>query len=181
MKNLINIIAIILSMSSTAIAQDNRINKDDINNNLKLISDSLPDGWTAGTDTAFPGEIIIQSAVIDLNPDMASNDPLILKGECEIFVLTVPRISPDSIAVIRKKNQELRNDLPPQNSKNNLKDWYKQNEKTLNILDAEPTNYDNKYSYRIKCRRLPLNETDKSEYNKIRTFLNRLYPKFQDN
>ncbi|MGD0712467.1 MAG: hypothetical protein ABR968_14925 [Bacteroidales bacterium] len=94
--------------------------------------------------------------------------------------MLVPGISPDSINIIRKRNKELRNNLPPQDSKDNLKNWYSKNGKTLKILDSEPTNYDNTYSYRIKCRRLPKNETDIIKYNKIMAYLNRLYKKYKD-
>ena len=111
---------------------------------------------------------------------MDSNDPPDLKGQCEIYVLITPRISPDSIKTVRKRNKELRNHLPPQNSKDNLKNWYNQNEQTLKILDSEPTHYDNKYSYRIKCRRLPKNKKDITEYNKIVSYINRIFKKYQD-
>lgn len=177
---LFKIVAIILAMSTTVIAQNCRISKDVFNNTIKHIGDSLPDGWTDQTDTAFPDEIIIQSSVIELNPDMMSNDPLYLEGRCEIYILIVSRISPDSINMIRERNKELQDNLPPQVSKDNLKNWYNQNEKTLKILDSEPTNYDNNYSYRIKCRRLPKNEIDKTKYNEIMVYLNRLYKKYQD-
>jgi hypothetical protein len=152
---------------------------DFFNKTVKQISDSLPSGWTVRTDTTND-EIIIHSSVIDLNPDMTSNDSPRLNGQCEIYILMVPRISPDSINIIRKKNKELQNNLPPQSSKDSLKSWYNKNEKTLKILDSEPTNYDNNYSYRIKCRRLPKNETDIIKYNKIIAYLNNIYKKYQD-
>jgi hypothetical protein len=161
-------------------AQNLKIKTDNFNKIVKQISDSLPNGWSAKTDVIYPEEIIIQSPVIDLVPDMTSNDPLNLNEKCEIYIMVVPRISPDSISIIRKKNKELQAKLPPQNSKDNLKNWYKQNEKTLKILDSEPTNYDDNYSYRIKCRRLPKNETDKKIYNRIMTYLNKLYKVYHD-
>ena len=181
MKNRIMIIvAFIMVMSTTVIAQNSTVNKDDFNKILQQIGDSLPDGWTAKpsallyqTDLAGSNEIIIQSAIIDLNPDMTSNDPLNLKGLCEIYFMVLPRILPDSINIIRKRNKELQNNLPPQVSKDSLQKWYNQNEKTLKILDAEPTNYNNTYSYRIKCRRLPKNEIDIKKYNEIRQYINR--------
>lgn len=180
MKKVIKIVTIILAISTTVTAQNYRIKKDDFNKILKQISDSLPNGWTVKTDTVYPDEIIIRSSVIDLNPDMTSNDPPDLKGQCDIYVKIVQRISPDSINMIRKKNKELQDNLPPQGSKDNLKNWYKQNDKVLKIIDSEPTNYDNTYSYRIKCSRLPKNETDIKKYNKIIAYLNKLYKKYQD-
>ena len=165
-------------MSTSVIAQNNKIKKDDLSKAVRQISDSLPKGWSIITDTLFPDEIIIQSSVIDLNSDMTSNDPPLLRGKCEIYLKIVKRISPDSINGVRKKNKELLAKLPPQTSKDNLKNWYDQNERTLKILDAEPTNYDNNYSYRIKCSRLPKDETDLKNYNKIMAYLNSLYKKY---
>ena len=181
MRIIIRITIILLSLSATVSAQNGRIKKEDFNKTFKQISDSLPASWTAKTDTAFPDEIIIQSSVMDLEPDMTSNDPPQLKGPCEIFILMEPKVSPDSINFIRKKNKELKDNLPPQVSKGNLKDWYVQNEKTLKRLDAEPTHYDKNYSYRIKCRRLPKNDKDLKKYNKIIAFLNRHYKKYKEN
>ncbi|HBX50366.1 MAG: hypothetical protein A2275_12480 [Bacteroidetes bacterium RIFOXYA12_FULL_35_11] len=149
------------------------INNYDFQKILKQIQDSLPDSWTALTDLANVNEIVIQSTTIDLKPDLTTSDPQELKGKCEIFILRVPRISPDSIEIKRKLNKKLRDNLPPQISKDNLKIWYIQNEKSLKLLDEEPTNYDNNYSYRIKCRRFPKNDEDRKTYNRILSFLNR--------
>jgi hypothetical protein len=187
MNKVISIVVFILAMSTGLIAQNSKINKDDFNKTLQQIGDSLPDGWTAKpgallyqTDLAGSNEIIIQSAIIDLNPDMTSNDSPNLKGLCEIYIIVVPRISPDSINIIRKRNKELQNNLPPQVSKDSLQKWYNQNEKTLKILDSEPTHYDDNSSYRIKCRRLPKNEIDIVKFKKIMAYLDRKFKKYQD-
>ena len=177
-KLLIILIASTFTFWGCGQMQTSKVQEDDFNKTIKQISDSLPLGWTLRTDTSGD-EIIIHSDVIELNPDMTSNDPPNLKGPCEIFVLKVKRISPDSIEVVRKKNKELRNSLPPQSSKDNLNSWYNQNKRTLQTLDSEPTNYDNNYSYRIKCRRLPKIETDLIKYNKIISFLNNRFKQYQ--
>ncbi len=179
MEKLIKLLAIILALSSTAIAQNFSVTKDYLNKTIKQINDSLPSGWTDKIYTARTDEIVIQSLVIDLYPDMTSNDRPVVEGQCEIYIMIVPRVSPDSINIIRKRNEELRKNLPPQYSQNNLQNWYNQNEKTLKILDSEPTNYDNIYSYRIKCSRSPKRETDIIKYNKIMAYLNRLYKKYR--
>jgi hypothetical protein len=172
------ILAVLIAVSTTALAQNFSVPKEDFEKTMKQIADSLPAGWSVKTDTAYPGEIIIQSAITDLLPDMTSNDPADPKGPCRIFILIMPRVSPDSIASIHKRNNELQSKLPPQNSKGNLKEWYQQNQKTLKLLDTEPTHYDVKYSYRIKCSRLPKFEKDISVYNNIRACLNRRYKRY---
>jgi hypothetical protein len=179
-KLLINLFIILLTTAPLVKAQNSAINKDDFNKTFKQISDSLPKGWSAKTDTAYPNEIILQSQVIELEPDITSNDPPELKGQCEIFIMVLPRVSPDSINIIRKRNKELGAALPPQNSKDNLKTWYDQNAVTLKQLDAEPTHYDNNFSYRIKCRRLPKDATDKANYNKVMSYLNKMFLKYKE-
>lgn len=181
MKNqIIKTIILLLAFTFQARAQDNLQNNQDIDKIVKQINDSLPIGWLTKTDSTSPDEIIIQSVIIDLSGSMLSNDPLVLKGHCEIFILLLPRISPDSIMAVRKRNKELKENLPPQNSKDNLKDWYTQNAGTLKIIDSEPTHYDNKHSYRIKCIRLPKNENDLAEYNKIMSIINSMFTKYPD-
>jgi len=180
MKIIIRTVVILLALSAAVMAQNYKIKKDDFNKTLKQINDSLPVSWLAKTDTSYPDEIIIQSSVIDLEPDITSNDPPQLKGQCEIFIRIEPRISPDTIDIIRKRNKELKEKLPPQISKDNLGNWYTQNNKTLKILDAEPTHYDNNYSYRIKCRRLPKNENDMIKYHQIMALLNRFFKNYHD-
>lgn len=147
-------------------------------NLLKQISDSLPVVWFASIDTPQNNEIIIRSVMMKLEPDMTSNDPPEIKMPCEIYILILPKISRDSLKTIKKRNSELRNQLPAQNSKDNLKDWYLQNEKTLTFLDAEPTHFDDKNSYRIKCSRLPFRDKDKLVYSQIMAYLNRLFQKY---
>ena len=178
MKKITILVVIMFALTVTAKTQNASINKDVINKTVKLIGDSLPDGWTANTDTAYPDEIIIRSLKMALQPDMTSNDPPNPKGVCEIFILIVPKIAPESILRLQKKNEALRAGLPPQVSKNNLQAWYAENDKTLKILDAEPTHYDSNYSYRIKCRRLPEQEADLLKYNSIMSYLNRQYQKY---
>ena len=147
-------IAILLIVFTTgALAQI--INRTDFNQRLKQIGNTLPKTWTVTSDTAFPNEIIVYSAPIALKGNNTSNDPPYLKGECQIYIKMVSRISPDSIQSYRNKNKTLLEQLPPQNSKDNLKDWYNKNGEVLKILDAEPTHYDKNYSYRIKCYRTP--------------------------
>ncbi len=177
-KTVFKTIVILMTLYSSVIAQNNKIAKEDINKTAKQIGNSLPTGWTTKIDTAYYNEFVIQSTSIDLVPDMTSNDPPFLEGQCEIFILIIPKISSDSISIVRNKNKELQKNLSPQNSKNNLQNWYKQNEKTLKIIDSEPTHYDKNYSYRIKCRRLPKNEKDITEYNKIMNYLNRQFEKY---
>jgi hypothetical protein len=173
MKTLILKTAIIcFAMYSPVFSQNNKL--------LKQISDSLPGGWTATIDTSKDIKIIIQSSTVDLTPDMTSNDPPELKGQCEIYLLLVSLVPPDSIATVRKKNKEMKDQLPPQVSKDNIGNWYKQNEKALKIIDSGPTHYDNNYSYRINCRRLPKNEKDLVEYNKILSYLNKQFTKYRD-
>ena len=179
MKKLIFcLMGVIMLVSTTIMAQDSKINKDDFNKTLKLIADSLPMSWSVKPDTAFPDEMIIQSMFIDLESDMTSNDGPQFIGQCEIFIMMLPRVSPDSINSIRQKNKALKDKLPPQVSKDNLQKWYSANEKTLKILDAEPTHYDKDYSYRMKCRRIPKNENDLIKYNQVIAYLNRLYKKY---
>lgn len=181
MKNpIIKIIILLLAFTFQSTAQNNQPSKQDIDNIIKQINDSLPSGWLAKIDTTFPDEIIIQSGIIDLSGSMLSNDSPVLKGHCEIFVLVLPRISPDSITAVRKRNKELKENLPSQNSKDNLKSWYEQNAGTLKTLDSEPTHYDTKHSYSIKCNRLPKNENNLEEYNKIISFINRMSTKYLD-
>lgn len=181
MKNIIIAIVIVLSAFISAVmAQNNQICRDDYKRIEKQINDSLPDKWLIKTDTS-KNEIIIQSTVIDLMGAFGSNDPLVeLKGHCDIYILITSRISPDSINVIRKRNKELKNSLPPQYSKDSLRNWYNQNAQTLKILDSEPTHYDNNYSYRIKCSRLPKNKNDITEYEDIMAYINRILKKYQD-
>lgn len=152
--------------------------KDDFNKIVKQIDNSLPNGWAIRMDTIQDNKFIIHSSVIDLKANPLSNDPSYLKGQCEIYILIVPRISPDSINTIRERIGELREHLPPQNSKDNLKNWYKENEKTLKIIDSEPIHYDDNYSYRIECSRLPKNEKDKNEYNKIMDYINQIFKQY---
>jgi hypothetical protein len=158
----------------TAFTQ-NMVKSTDIDNTVKLIADSIPSGWIIKTDLKCKDEFLIQSPVIQLTGSADSNDPMILEEHCEIYILVLPRVMPDSINMLRKRNEELKQNLPPQNSKDNLKKWYEENEKTLKILDSEPTHYDNKYSYRIKCRRLPVNKKDLDDYNSITKYLNKLF------
>ncbi|MGD0712466.1 MAG: hypothetical protein ABR968_14920 [Bacteroidales bacterium] len=80
MKKLIKLVVIILTLSSTAMAQNYSVKKEYLNKTIKQINDSLPAGWTDKADTACADEIIIQSQVIDLYPDMTSNDPPNVKG-----------------------------------------------------------------------------------------------------
>jgi hypothetical protein len=124
--------------------------------------------------------MVIQSQVVVLNPDMTSNDPANLKGKCEIFIKIVPRVAKDSISIVRKQNQILKANLPPQNSKENLRTWNLQNQKKIRILDAEPTNYDAKYSYRIKCRRIPKTASDLDKYKRIMNFLNQRFTLYRE-
>jgi hypothetical protein len=171
----------IFVLTAPVVAQKGRISKADFHRTMQQIGDSLPAGWTVRSDTAFPNEILIQSQVMDLQPDMTSNDAgLMIEGQCEIFVLVLPRISLDSISMIRNSNKKLRDGLPPQNSKDNLKKWYAQNAQTLKRLDSEPTHYDDNYSYRIKCQRVPMVAEDRQQYNKIRSFLNHRFKKYMD-
>jgi len=147
---------------------------------VKQISDSLPAVWLVMPFDGVLDEIMILSNVIDLQPDMTSNDPPALQGICSIFVKMLPRVSPDSIHRLRKKNEYLMTHLPPQVSKDSLQSWYNKNEQVLKIMDSEPTNYDDKYSYRIKCLRLPVNDSDKKEYQRIMAYLNRLFKIYED-
>jgi hypothetical protein len=180
-KRIAYLLLIMLVMSAPLMAQKGKINKDDFRRTLQQISDSLPAGWMVRTDTAFPNEILIQSQVTDLLPDMTSNDAALgVEGQCEIFVLMLPRISPDSISLLRNRNKKLKDALPPQDSKNNLKNWYTQNSKTLKILDSEPNHYDDSYSYRIKCQRVPKTAKDRQQYDKIMAFLNFKFKKYKD-
>jgi hypothetical protein len=180
MKKLIFVIVILIIALPSVMAQKSQINRDDFNNTFKQISDSLPIGWTANSEAAYPDEIVLLSPLIDLEPDMTSNDPPELKGQCKIYILVQPRVSPDSIDIVRKRNHELRASLPPQNSKGNLTAWYEENAKTLKILDAEPTHYDYQYSYRIKCRRLPRGEAEKATYNEVMSYLNKMFLKYRE-
>lgn len=177
-KAILKLVVIMLIITTSVSAQNNEIKADYLAMTFKQIKDSLPHNWSVKADSLNPAKFIIQSAVIELSPDMTSNDPLVLKGKCEIFILTLPKISPDSINSLRKRNKELKEKLPPQVSKDSLKKWYTQNEKTLKLIDSEPTNYDNNYSYRISCRRLPKQEKDLADYNRIMAYLIRLYKKY---
>ena len=177
MNKIIAYLVLMTFLALQAIAQDN-IKKVDLDKTKKLISDSLPRDWIINSDINNKNEFVIQSPIIELNGAMDSNDPLTIKEHCEINILIVPRVSPDSIYILRKRNRELKDNLPPQNSKDNLQKWYEENEKTLIILDSEPTNYDNKYSYRIKCRRLPIKNKDMDDYNKVTKYLNQLFKQY---
>jgi hypothetical protein len=179
-KQIFQTLFLIFVFAIQSTAQDNQKTNQDIDKILTQINDSLPTGWHAKTDTASSDEISIQSGIIELTGSMFSNDPPVLNGHCEITIQIVTRISPDSITAVRKRNKELRDNLPPQDSKDNLKNWNEQNAETLKILDAEPTHYNNKYSYRITCNRLPKNEKDLADYNKIMGFINRKFSKYPD-
>ena len=175
MKTLISILSIIFLSISSIFAQSVAIDKSNFEAIRKQINDSLPMGWSLTVNPLDSNELVIQSQVIELNPDMTSNDPANLKGKCEIFIKIVPKVSKDSISIVRKQNQMLKQNLPPQNSKDNLRNWNLKNQKTLLILDAEPTNYDTKFSYRIKCRRIPKTQTDLTKYKRIMDFLNQRF------
>jgi hypothetical protein len=159
-------------------AQKSFVKPDDFNMLVKQIGDSLPKNWSLKIDQENKNEIIIQSVEMDLEPDMTSNDPVTVNGKCVILIKIVPRVAPDSIQIIRLRNKKMRSQLPAQDSKTNLKDWYKRNEKVLTVLDSEPTNYDSSYSYRITCRRLPKNSYEKKTTGKIFAYLDKLFPKY---
>jgi hypothetical protein len=168
-------------MSVPAMAQKGTISNNDFYKIAQQITALIPANWTVSIDTAFPNQILIRSQITDLEPDMTSNDPgYSAKGPCEIYILLLPRISPDSINLLQNRNKKLRDALPPQVSKDNLQNWTSQNEQTLKILDAEPTHYDDKNSYRIKCRRVPKNEADKKQYDQIMQTLDLLFKKYND-
>lgn len=180
-KRIACLLLIAVAISASAIAQKSVINRADFNNAIQKITTLLPGSWILRTDTSHPDEILLQSQVTDLESDMTSNDAGFgIEGQCEIYILMLPHLSPDSITIIRDRNLKLKEALPPQNSKNDLKKWYVQNAKTLKILDAEPTNYDEKYSYRIKCQRAPKPEADKKQYEYIMAELNKLFKKYSD-
>ncbi|MEI6853618.1 MAG: hypothetical protein WCL06_12275 [Bacteroidota bacterium] len=181
-KRIACLILLMTFVWASALGQKYRINKDDFNSTVQQLTSVMPGDWRVLTDTAQPNEIRIQSGIVDLQPDMNSNDPAYgVEGQCEIYILMLPLLSPDSIDIIRSRNQKLRESLPPQQSKDNLKNWYTKNAKTLKILDSEPTNYDDKYSYRIKCQRVPKTEGDKKQYDAIRAELDKLFKKYEDN
>lgn len=143
------------------------------------ISEILPAGWTVTAKGDV--ELIIQSAEIRLQTDPMSNDPLgPLYGPCIITVLILDRIPPEGIEVVRKRNAELMDGLSPQKSKDNLKQWHKDNADVLNIIHSQPTHYDDEFSYRIECRRTPYEEPARGEYARILEVLNTMftaYPK----
>ncbi len=181
MKRIACLFLLMTFVWASAMAQKDKINQADFNNTVQQLSSLMAGDWRVLTDTAQPNEIRIQSGIIDLQPDMTTNDPGFgIEGQCEIYILMLPLLSPDSIDIIRSRNQKLRESLPPQQSKDNLKNWYSKNAKTLKILDSEPTNYDDKYSYRIKCQRVPKIEADKKQYDAIRAELDRLFKKYED-
>jgi hypothetical protein len=147
----------------------------------KQIKEILPQGWIVQTLKNYQNEILIQSPdPIELTSPMTTNDPPEVKELCEIYILVVDRVLPDSIKSLRAKNEKLNQNLPPQESKDNLKKWYKENEKTLKILDSEPTHYDDKYSYRIKCKKLPKDKMEIEDYEKIMENLNKLFKKYEE-
>jgi ankyrin repeat protein len=152
----------------------------DLIKTVSKIRDSLPAGWDIKNGEAFSDEFVIQSSLIELEPDMTSNDPFEVKDYCRIFIKMLPRVSPDSIYSLRKANARLQSDLPPQNSKDNINNWSKDNQQILKVLDSEPTHFDNNYSYRIKCRRIPKNDKYKTEYNRIMTYLNAQFTKYSE-
>jgi hypothetical protein len=161
-------------------AQD-KISEKVIEELTKQIKAILPQGWIVKTLKNNQNEILIQSPdPIELTSPMTANDPLEVKELCEIYILVVDKVLPDSIKSLRSKNEKLKQSLPPQESKDNLKKWYKENEKTLKILDSEPTHYDDKYSYRIKCEKLPKDKKDLEEYEKIMENINNLYRKYEE-
>ena len=172
--------ALLLGLINNHTIAQNKINIEDFHNTVKIIKDSLPKGWTLKTDTSKFFDIILQTRYMELEPDMTSNDPPDPKGPCEIIIQVLKRISPDSIVIIRKRNALMKANLPHQNSKDNLENWYKENDKTLKIVNSEPTNYDNNYSYRITCQRLPKLESDKKTYYKLMTILNSIFLKYKD-
>lgn len=174
------IVLLILHFSIPIFGQNTSISKNNFKKEIEQIKDSLPVGWTVKYDLTVENEIIIHSMEFELCPNMTSNDPPNLKGKCEISILILPWISSDSVQIIRKRNIKLKRKLTTQSSKDNLRNWYVENENLLKLLDEEPTNYDNNYSYRIKCNKLPKNNIDLNKYFQIMMLLNRKYTKYQD-
>ncbi len=173
------IITVLFGVFSIAKAQEN-IQKDSIEKITNKIKTFLPEGWIVKIVKENQNEILIQSLTpIDLSTSMTANDPPEVKDLCEIYILIVKRVSPDSIKILRENNEKLKNNLPPQISKDNLKKWYQENEKTLKTLDSEPTHYDDNYSYRIKCERLPKEKKDLEDYEKIMGNINILFKKYE--
>lgn len=174
-KNIFKIGILFFAITSTVFAQKPEITSNTINNLILLISDSIPKHWIVKQNSNAKDEIIIQSKEMPLKGNMTSNDPLVLNGFCEIFIKIVPRISPDSIQKIQLRNKELKDKLPPQVSKNNLQKWQSENDKTLALIDSEPTHFDKNFSYRIKYQHMPKNDLDMENFNKIIEYLNRLF------
>jgi hypothetical protein len=176
---IISIIAF-LSLIPKIKAQD-KISENVIEKLKKQINGILPEGWIVKTLKDNPNEIVIQTSdPIELTSPMTANDPLEVKEPCEIYILVVDKVSPDSINLVRALNEKLKQNLPPQESKDNLKKWYKENEKTLKTLDSEPTHYGDKFSYRIKCRKLPKDKKDIEDYEKIMENINSLFRKYEE-
>lgn len=177
-KNIFKIGILFFAITSSVFAQKAEITSNTIIKLIAQIGDSIPKYWIVKQNSNTNDEIIIQSKEMSLKGNMTSNDPLDLVGFCEIFIKIVPRISPDSIKKIQLRNKELKDKLPPQVSKNNLQKWHSENETTLTLIDSEPTNFDKNYSYRIKFKHTPKNDSDIEDFNKIIEYLNRLFQKY---
>lgn len=177
-KNIFKIGILFFAITSSVFAQKAEITSNTIIKLIAQIGDSIPKHWIVKQNSNSNDEIIIQSKEMSLKGNMTSNDPLDLVGFCEIFIKIVPRISPDSIQIVRHRNKELKDKLPPQVSKNNLQKWHSENETTLTLIDSEPTHFDENFSYRIKYQHIPKNDLDMENFNKIIEYLNRLFQKY---
>lgn len=174
-KNIMKIILIIITIISMMLFSCERQQSKDL---INKISNFIPIGWSIRIDNEQDNQIVIYSSNINLMPDIKSNDPPNLNGKCEIYILIIPRVSPNLIDNLRIRNKELINNSSPQESKDNLSTWYKKNEELLKISDSEPTHYDNNNSYRIKCRRKPKNKKELIQYNNIMNNINRLFNEY---
>ena len=181
MKNKAICFLYILITSFTVLkAQTQSISAVDFKKTINDIFKLLPNTWAVTSDSSFTNEMIIYSRPMDLKGNMTSNDPLFLKGECQIYIKMLPRVSPDSIQDVRKRNQSLLEHLSPQNSKEQLAKWVQENGELLKTIDSEPTHYNNEYSFRIKCYRTPKEEVDLKSYQNLILKLNTLFVKYKD-
>ncbi|MEI6124188.1 MAG: hypothetical protein WCQ95_11245 [Bacteroidota bacterium] len=169
----------IAGLTPKAFSQKQGVAIGDFYRTAKLLSDSMPKGWTLKTDTSVFYDLVLQTRMMELEADMTTNDGPNPRGVCEVRVRVLKWVSPSIYTMLVNRNAELKAKLPPQNSKENLQTWFAENDKTLKILDAEPTHFDTNYSYRIWCQRQPKQEADKKMFDGLMALLNRMFTKYK--
>ncbi len=160
-------------------AQEPAVERIDVNRIAKKINDSLPNGWILFQPAGNSSEFKVRSPKMSVKGNPKSNDEAQFFDQCIISILVVKRVSPDSIAVLRKQNQVLRESICPQSAKGDFSEWYIKNRTIITKIESEPTNYDDKYSYRIECRMMPGQAANIKVCAQVIGFLNRMFIRYK--